>query len=354
MGFKFNPVSGELNYFVTGGGGGSSTWGSITGTLSSQTDLQTALDGKVSVLTTPINSVYTVSGTGTQAQIVYASNATAGTIVYRTTNGVTSVGTPTSAAHATTKTYVDTADALKQNTLTLTTTGTTGAATLVGATLNIPNYASGGGTGDVVGAASSVDNTIVRFDGTTGKVIQGTGLSIDDNDNIILIDSLTNGNIVAGTTNGTQIATASTQKLGFFGATPVVRQSATGDLGAVLSNLGFRTAGTSYPISTSGNVAFTGSMRLGLVTITTATTLAITNSEYRAADATAGAFNVTLPATTTTGYRFTIKKIDATANAVTILGTIDGVTNYVLSTQWKYVTLVSTVTSGVWYIVGNN
>lgn len=31
----------------------------------------------------------------------------------------------------------------------------------------------GGGTGDVVGPASSVDNTIVRFDGTTGKLIQG-------------------------------------------------------------------------------------------------------------------------------------------------------------------------------------
>lgn len=30
----------------SGGGGGSSSWGSITGTLSAQTDLQSALDGK--------------------------------------------------------------------------------------------------------------------------------------------------------------------------------------------------------------------------------------------------------------------------------------------------------------------
>ena len=36
--------------------------------------------------------------------------------------------------------------ALKQNSLILTTTGTSGAATLVGATLNVPNYASGSGT----------------------------------------------------------------------------------------------------------------------------------------------------------------------------------------------------------------
>ena len=54
------------------------TWGSITGTLSDQTDLQSALDAK-------------------------------------------------------------------QDTLTLTTTGTSGAATLVGATLNIPQYGGGGG-----------------------------------------------------------------------------------------------------------------------------------------------------------------------------------------------------------------
>lgn len=31
---------------VAGGGGGGSSWGTITGTLSSQTDLQTALDAK--------------------------------------------------------------------------------------------------------------------------------------------------------------------------------------------------------------------------------------------------------------------------------------------------------------------
>jgi len=32
---------------TSGGGGGSAAWGSITGTLSAQTDLQTALDNKL-------------------------------------------------------------------------------------------------------------------------------------------------------------------------------------------------------------------------------------------------------------------------------------------------------------------
>jgi hypothetical protein len=41
------------------------------------------------------------------------------------------------------KTYVDTANSTKQDNITLTTTGTSGAATLVGSTLNVPNYTNG-------------------------------------------------------------------------------------------------------------------------------------------------------------------------------------------------------------------
>ena len=40
-------IGSTLNIPQYSGGGGGTTWGSITGTLSSQTDLQTALDGKV-------------------------------------------------------------------------------------------------------------------------------------------------------------------------------------------------------------------------------------------------------------------------------------------------------------------
>jgi hypothetical protein len=40
--------------------------------------------------------------------------------------------------------------------------------------------AGGGGTGDVAGPTSSTDNAIVRYDGTTGKLIQDSGVTIDD------------------------------------------------------------------------------------------------------------------------------------------------------------------------------
>lgn len=42
----------------------------------------------------------------------------------------------------------------------------------------------GSGSGDVVGPASSTDNTLVRMDGTTGKVVQGSGVTLSDNNEI--------------------------------------------------------------------------------------------------------------------------------------------------------------------------
>ncbi len=38
----------------------------------------------------------------------------------------------------------------------------------------------GAGTGDVVGPGSAVDNAVCRFDSTTGKLIQGSGVTISD------------------------------------------------------------------------------------------------------------------------------------------------------------------------------
>jgi hypothetical protein len=75
-------------------------------------------------------------------------------------------------------------------------------------------------------------------------------------------------------------------------------------------------------------------------------------------DATSGAITVTLPPANTSGRgrAFIIKKIDNSANAVTIDGdtsdTIDGAANYSLATQWKYVKVVSDGTN--WLIIGNN
>ena len=49
------------------------------------------------------------------------------------------------ASQKATKTYIASQMSLKQDAINLTTTGTSGPATLVGNTLNIPEYAGGGG-----------------------------------------------------------------------------------------------------------------------------------------------------------------------------------------------------------------
>ncbi len=45
-------------------------------------------------------------------------------------------------------------------------------------------------TGGVVGPASATDNAITRFDGTTGKLVQNSTVTLDDNGNIINANSL--------------------------------------------------------------------------------------------------------------------------------------------------------------------
>jgi hypothetical protein len=65
--------------------------------------------------------------------------------------------------------------ALKQNTLTLTTTGTTGASTLVGSTLNIPNYATGGG-GISLSSLSALNP--ILYNNTTGVFSADTNRTV--------------------------------------------------------------------------------------------------------------------------------------------------------------------------------
>jgi len=54
-------ITGQQIIDASGGGGGGASWGSITGTLSAQTDLQTALNGKQDTLVSGTN-IKTVNG----------------------------------------------------------------------------------------------------------------------------------------------------------------------------------------------------------------------------------------------------------------------------------------------------
>lgn len=73
------------------------------------------------------------------------------------------------------------------------------------------------GTGDVVGGASSTDNAIARYDGTTGKLIQNSVVTVDDTGNLagvgtINTKALPTGDIIGS--SDTQTLTSKTIALG--------------------------------------------------------------------------------------------------------------------------------------------
>lgn len=62
--------------------------------------------------------------------------------------------------------------------------------------------AASSGTGDVVGPASATDNAIVRFDATTGKLIQNSGVLIADDDTLTVKgvkETVVSGTVTAST-----------------------------------------------------------------------------------------------------------------------------------------------------------
>lgn len=101
-------------------------------------------------------------------------------------------------------------------------------------------------------------------DGTNGNrattTVGSTDVETQTTTNTTLNTSLTlsTQNIITDTSIGTDFATGTTQKIGFYGLTPIVQPGATTDLGTVLSNLGLRVSGTAYPITTSGTTNLSG------------------------------------------------------------------------------------------------
>ncbi len=61
------------------------------------------------------------------------------------------------------------------------------------------------GTGDVTSSSTSLDNQIVRFDGTSGKIIQNSGITIADGTSGTL-SGTNSGDVTIGTANGLSLA----------------------------------------------------------------------------------------------------------------------------------------------------
>lgn len=117
--------------------------------------------------------------------------------------------------------------------------------TITGAgTPESPLVAITGGSGDVTGPASSTDNAITRFDGTTGKIIQNSGASVDDSGNIAgnnLSGTNTGDQTTSGTSNRISVATGTTNPVIDIAATYVGQTSIT-TLGTVATGVWNATA----------------------------------------------------------------------------------------------------------------
>jgi len=80
----YNDGVPSLTIDASGGGGGGGTWGSITGTLSLQLDLQAALDAKADIASVPVSGAVIVTPTGVLAheETVAAVGVSAGMRVF--------------------------------------------------------------------------------------------------------------------------------------------------------------------------------------------------------------------------------------------------------------------------------
>lgn len=136
---------------------------------------------------------------------------------------------------------------------------------------------SNAGTGDVVGATSSTDNAIVRFDSTTGKLIQNSVVTIDDNGNFSNVESISDPDYIAFNTSYATTLTAG--QLGWDGNNTLGLGMAGGNVIQHIGEDQFFYIKASSAITKGQVVMFTGAIGASGVS-TGAPATGITNGTY--------------------------------------------------------------------------
>jgi hypothetical protein len=321
----FNNKQNAITLTTTGTSGASTLVGSTLNIPNYSTDLSgyvpyTGATTNVNLGTHSLSAydliVNHTSGSGTAASITKGGSGEALTVVKSSGSGnaasITGGVTLLDELHLTT----DLADAYiasaatwnaKQNAITLTTTGTSGAATLVGSTLNIPNYAP-----DLSGYVTL--NTTQTITGT--KVLQ----------NGAVVPSLGSGNqlsIFVNTSN-IQLGSGTTNRLGFNNSNDIyfnkgLTPSGTDTNGGVISFNNSASRTYTLPDAT-GTFAFTSDLH-NPVTIGTANGLSLSTQVLSLALASTSATG----ALSSTDWNTFNGKQNALTNPITGTGT----TNYV-------------------------
>lgn len=198
---------------TTTGSSGAATYTSGTGVLNIPQYTLTGLGGVPTGRTLTINgTAYDLSAdrswsVGTVTSIATSGPITGGTITGSGTIGITQATTTTSGYLSSTdwNTFNN-----KQNAITLTTTGSSGSATLVGATLNIPSYT-------LSGLGGVPTSTTLTINGTSFDLSANRTWSVGTVTSITFSGPLTGGTITGSGTVG--ITQASGSASGFLSST---------------------------------------------------------------------------------------------------------------------------------------
>ena len=255
---------------TTTGSSGAATYSSLTGVLNVPQYTLTGLGGVPTGRTLTINgTAYDLSAdrswsVGTVTSIATTGPITGGTITGSGTIGITQATTSTNG-------YLSSTDWNtfngKQNAITLTTTGSSGSATFVGATLNIPNYT-------LSGLGGVPDSRTLTINGTSYDLTANRTWSVGTVTSITFSGPLTGGTITgsgtvgitqsSGTTNG---FLSSTDWTTFNSKQSAITLTTTGSSGSatfVSNTLNIPTytlaglGGFANPMTTLGDVIYGG------------------------------------------------------------------------------------------------
>ena len=174
----------------------------------------------------------------------------------------------------------------------------------------------------------------------------GTGLSTLTSHNVLLGEGSGNVGFAAPGTSGQMLLSSGAASDPVFGNNPAINGGSITNTTIDNTPIGNTTAATGKftVLTTQGFIANT-------VTKSSAYTALSTDYTIRA-DGTAAGFTITLPASPTTGQIFNVKKIDSTANVITISGNgnnIDGTATKTISTQ--YTSLVFQFNGSTWDLI---
>jgi hypothetical protein len=282
-----------------------------------------------------VTSVSVNSANGFGGSVANATTTPAITVTTSVTGLLKGNGTAMSAATAGTD---------YQAPITLTTTGSSGAATLIGNTLNIPQYTGGGGSGTVTSVAAtvpaflSVTGSPITTSGTLAISYSGTALPIA-NGGTALTTTPTNGQLLIGNGTGYSLSTLTA------GSNITITNTAGGiSIASVAGGTGTVTSVAALTLGTTGtdlSSTVANGTTTPVITLNVPTASATNRGALSAADWTTfnskGSGTVTSVAQSFTGGLISVAGSPVTSSgtlALTVAGTSGGIPYFSSASTW--------------------